>query len=226
MRKFIELLKSSLERIDYYRDQVLFIFIRKFWPQYIAPNHITWTRVFLGIAFFVLLFFYGIRDKALVLTLFIIGAFSDMLDGSVARCLKKETRFGAFLDPLADRLLLAPIAFFSLYQENKIVLLALIIAEIANALTSVYLDSKNIFVQSNIFGKTKMVLQSIVFIVILIVWPKAIPLFFIYVLWLSAIFTVLSIFLKIATAPKPIPLNKPIDKNLIKRKNGKKNKNF
>lgn len=222
MRKSLELLKSSLERIDYYRDQVLFVFIRKFWPSSIAPNHITWVRVFLGAALFVLLFFYGIRDKALILSLFIVGAFSDMLDGSVARCLKKETKFGAFLDPLADRLLLAPIAFYSLYQENKIVLLALIIAEIANAFASVYLESKNVFVQSNIFGKTKMLLQSFVFAAILIVWPQSIPLFFTQILWLSVIFTVLSVFQKITSSPEPIPLNRPIDKNLIKKQKWQK----
>jgi len=218
MRKALAWLKSFLEKIDYYRDRVLFVFIKRFWPRWITPNQLTWARVFLGIVFFVLLFFYGIKNKTLILALFTVGAFSDMLDGSVARCLKKETRFGAFLDPLADRLLLAPIAFYSLYEGNRILLLAIIMAEITNALASVYLESKNIFVQSNIFGKTKMLIQSIVFIVFLIVWPKPIPLFFVYVLWVSVIFTVFSVFLKIAASPKPLPLNKPINKNLIKKR--------
>ena len=46
-------------------------------------------------------------------------------------------------------------------------------------------------------GKTKMVLLSLVFIVILIVWPKTPSVFFIDILWISLIFSFLSIFTRI-----------------------------
>jgi len=36
--------------------------------------------------------------------LFIIGSFSDALDGYAARFLKKETRFGAMLDQISDKI--------------------------------------------------------------------------------------------------------------------------
>jgi phosphatidylglycerophosphate synthase len=228
MRNFLENLKFFLEKIDHLRDQVLFVFIKKFWSKKILPDHLSWARVFIGIIILVFLFF-GIENKLLIISLFIIGAFSDLLDGSVARFFKNETKFGAFLDPMADRVLLIPIAFYSLFLNYKILLFTLIIAEVANLLASAYLHSKDILVKSNIFGKTKMVLQSIVFAVILIMWPNPLSNLFIYILWTSAIFTILSILFKVSEIQNLTPLNKPIDKKLIKEKLTKhlhaKNKN-
>jgi len=214
MVKLLEDLKFFLEKIDHFRDQLLFVFIKKFWPEKILPNHLSWLRIFVGAGLFVFLFF-GVESKLLIISLFVFGALTDLLDGSVARFFKEETKFGAFLDPLADRILLAPIAFYSLFFEYKTLLFALIAMETINALTSSYLHSKNIFVQTNIFGKTKMVLQSFVFVVILVIWPNPLSGFFIDVLWVSAIFVVLSIF---------TTLNDPVNKNLIKEY--AKNKNI
>lgn len=56
-----------------------------------------------------------IRQKwALSLILFIFAALTDVLDGFLARLLKEETILGAYLDPVADKLLLLSgyIAFF------------------------------------------------------------------------------------------------------------------
>lgn len=47
------------------------------------------------------------------LLVFIIAAISDGLDGFIAKALKQETRLGAFLDPIADKLLLST-AFIAL----------------------------------------------------------------------------------------------------------------
>ena len=69
--------------------------------------------------------------------------------------------------------------------------------EVINAITSIFYKSKEIYLESNVFGKTKMVLQSIVFIAILIVFPNSPPEIFIDILWFSLIFTFLSIFTRI-----------------------------
>src|SRR3989338_1309542 len=42
----------------------------------------------------------------LALASFLVAGFTDLIDGSIARFLKQPTRFGAFLDPIADKLLL------------------------------------------------------------------------------------------------------------------------
>ncbi len=61
------------------------------------PNLISLSRLFLAPAFFVLP-----RVEARV-ALVIAAAASDMLDGWLARRLGSKSRFGAILDPVADR---------------------------------------------------------------------------------------------------------------------------
>ena len=46
------------------------------------------------------------RRPGLALLVFALAAFTDLLDGWVARHLKDESTLGAFLDPMADKLLL------------------------------------------------------------------------------------------------------------------------
>jgi len=198
MKKFLNNFQFALEKIDGLRDELLFLFIKPYWPRKIIPNHITYLRVVIGILLFILLFFFGIEDNFLIISLFCIGVLSDIFDGSVARGTNKVTEFGAMLDSTADRILILPIAVYSLFGLHKWLLLSLFLAEIFNALISIYYKSKEIYLESNIFGKTKMVLQSIVFVVILIVWPSSPSQFFISLLWVSIIFTFLSILSRIS----------------------------
>ncbi|MCX6724411.1 MAG: CDP-alcohol phosphatidyltransferase family protein [Candidatus Staskawiczbacteria bacterium] len=190
-------LKNFLEKIDHYRDELLFVFIKPYWPRKIVPNHITYLRVVIGVALFILLFFFGIENKTLIVSLFCIGVLTDLFDGSVARCLDKVTAFGAMLDPLADRILILPIAIYSLYESQKWLLLILLLTEALNALALIFYKSRESEIKANIFGKTKMVLLSLVFFGILEAWPDMPSMFFIDVIWFSLIFSFLSIFLKV-----------------------------
>lgn len=217
MKNFLNNLQYLLEKIDSYRDKFLFLFIKPYWPRKITPNHITWIRVFLGISLFILLFWFGIENKFLVITFFCIGALTDLIDGPVARGTNRVTEFGAMLDSTADRILIIPIAVYSLFEHHKWLLLALLLAEILNAIASIFYRSKEIYLESNIFGKTKMVLLSVVFIVILVVWPSPPDLFFIYALWFSLIFSFLSIFAKaVELNSKGHIKNKILEKQLNK----------
>ncbi|MEK7562669.1 MAG: CDP-alcohol phosphatidyltransferase family protein [Patescibacteria group bacterium] len=197
MKKLIINLQLFLEKIDSYRDKILFVFIKPYWPRKIIPNHITSIRIFIGVLLFVLLFFFSVENKTLIMSLFIIGALTDFIDGPVARGTNKVTELGAMLDSTADRILIVPIAFYSLFNFHKWLLLALILAEIVNAIFSIWYKSKEIYLESNIFGKVKMTLMSIVFIAILIVWPHLPPQLFAYLLWLTIPLSLLSIFSKI-----------------------------
>ena len=67
------------------------------------PNSLTVLRILL-VPVFVGLLVYEHYDQAL-LTL-IIAAVTDGLDGAIARMANQQTRIGAYLDPLADKLLL------------------------------------------------------------------------------------------------------------------------
>jgi len=192
MKNLLNSLRAFLEKIDHYRDELLFLFIKPFWPRKISPNQITYIRVMVGLALFVLLFWFDIKDKALIISLFCLGVLTDLFDGSVARGLNKVTEFGAMLDSTADRILVLPIAIYSLYISQKWLLLFFILTEVLNAIASIFYKSKEIYLESNIFGKTKMVLLCFVLIIILIVWPNKPSIFFIDIIWVSLIFSFLS----------------------------------
>jgi phosphatidylglycerophosphate synthase len=70
--------------------------------------------------------------------------------------------------------------------------------EVLNAVVSIFYKSKEVYMESNIYGKTKMVIQSIGFIAILITFPAEPHWIFIDLLWLSIIFTILNVFVRIA----------------------------
>lgn len=69
------------------------------------PNLLTLSRILL-IPFFVLIYvFPGKGTYILAAALFALAALTDWVDGYLARRLKQTTAFGAFLDPVADKLI-------------------------------------------------------------------------------------------------------------------------
>lgn len=206
-KSFIYDTEHFLEWLDSFRDKFLFLFIKPYWPKKIIPNHISYSRVVIGVVLAVLLFFFGIENKILIMSLFCVGVITDFIDGPVARGTSQVTEFGAMLDSTADRILLAPIAVYSLFFPHKWLLLTLLLLEVLNAATSVYYKSKEIYLESNIFGKIKMVLMSASFIALLITFPIAPPQFFIYLLWLTMPLTLLSAGTRILNIKKHAPKN-------------------
>lgn len=67
------------------------------------PNWLTILRILL-IPVFVTLLVYG--RAGLALLVFCLASLTDLLDGYIARSQGRQTRLGAFLDPMADKLLL------------------------------------------------------------------------------------------------------------------------
>jgi len=68
-----------------------------------AANQLTILRVLI-IPAFVILLIYNYHGWALVL--FVVAGLTDMLDGLIARRTGQKTTLGAWLDPMADKLLL------------------------------------------------------------------------------------------------------------------------
>ena len=72
---------------------------------YNLPNLLTLLRVIL-IPIFVGLFYYPTdRSNMFAAIVFVVAALTDLLDGYLARKLKQTTKFGAFLDPVADKII-------------------------------------------------------------------------------------------------------------------------
>lgn len=81
------------------------------------PNLLTVLRVLL-IPFFILLFYLPYHWSYMAAsTVFAIAAATDWLDGYLARRWEQSTPFGAFLDPVADKLMVA-VALVLLVQEH------------------------------------------------------------------------------------------------------------
>lgn len=71
-------------------------------------NKLTLFRVIIVPFFVFFMCFTGIEHRYLyALILFIIASITDMLDGKIARKYNMITSFGKFLDPLADKILVA-----------------------------------------------------------------------------------------------------------------------
>lgn len=76
------------------------------------PNKLTILRVImipLVMFFYLASFIPG--GKIVAIILFVVAAFTDLLDGKIARKYNMVTDFGKFLDPIADKLLVASVLF-------------------------------------------------------------------------------------------------------------------
>lgn len=76
------------------------------------PNLLTWLRILLIPLFVAILYVPGewLSEQAAnitAMTIFIAAAITDWLDGYLARKLNQQSAFGAFLDPVADKLMVA-----------------------------------------------------------------------------------------------------------------------
>ena len=88
------------------------------------PNILTWQRIMaipLLVAVYVLPWEgWSIHSRNLVATIiFVLAAITDWVDGYLARRLGQQTAFGAFLDPVADKLLVC-VALVMLLELNRV----------------------------------------------------------------------------------------------------------
>ena len=96
------------------------------------PNLVTWCRI-LMIPLIVGVFYLPeawlqAENKNIAATgIFIVAALTDWLDGYLARVLDEMSAFGAFLDPVADKLMVAGALVVLLHLERVEPLVALII---------------------------------------------------------------------------------------------------
>lgn len=68
-------------------------------------NMLTLMRIVLIPLFFVSFYLLGEYGNLIATFIFVVAAITDWLDGYLARSYNETTKFGAFLDPFADKLL-------------------------------------------------------------------------------------------------------------------------
>ena len=91
------------------------------------PNYLTIFRVIL-IPFLLISFYLEKGDvKIISTTIFVIASLTDFLDGYLSRKWSVQSRFGAMLDPIADKLLIATALCLIITEEAWLVLPSVVI---------------------------------------------------------------------------------------------------
>jgi CDP-diacylglycerol--glycerol-3-phosphate 3-phosphatidyltransferase len=98
------------------------------------PNALTATRIFLVPLLVVVLLtkfegrmIFGVRKELAGAAIFGLASLTDWLDGYLARRLNQMSAFGAFLDPVADKLIVVAALLALLYLNRVDMVVALII---------------------------------------------------------------------------------------------------
>ena len=136
-----------------------------------AANAITIARILLIPVFVVLLVSDIPYGSFLAIAVFGVAAFTDKLDGYVARSRGQITTLGQFLDPLADKLLIsaALIALVGLGKLPAWVAMVIIGREFAvTALRVVGID-QGVSIPAGALGKAKTTSQIVC--IIILMWP-------------------------------------------------------
>ncbi|MEA5510311.1 CDP-diacylglycerol--glycerol-3-phosphate 3-phosphatidyltransferase [Crocosphaera sp. UHCC 0190] len=174
------------------------------------PNIITISRL-LGLPF---LFYFlenpTVSHRWISLTIFLVAASTDWVDGYLARKLNQVTELGKFLDPLVDKLLvLGPLLSLIPWQQVPAWGVFLILSReiaIAGWRVNPKLTGNNTIQGANLWGKLKTVSQITAIALLIAPLPSTWETLSLIVFWLSVILTLVSgvIYLLPVTPPEKI----------------------
>ena len=171
------------------------------------PNVLTWLRILaiplvVGIFYLPEAWLQPSEKNQAATFLFVLAAITDWLDGWLARKLNQQSAFGAFLDPVADKLMVAAalIILVKLQRCDAAIALIIIGREIAISALREWMAqigaSKSVAVSS--IGKIKTAAQMVAIPMLLFhdrlfdlvdthYWGE-------YLLWIAGVLTVWSMF--------------------------------
>jgi cardiolipin synthase len=130
------------------------------------PNQLTLLRMGLTPLFLILLLS---RQEGGALLVFMLAALTDALDGLIARLWKQKTTLGAYLDPVADKMLLAiailgltlsefpnriPVSFAVSFLARDVIIFVIILATLFTT------ERRDLF-RPSLFGKATTLLQML-----------------------------------------------------------------
>lgn len=175
-------------------DKIFASTILKIFPSFVRPNFLTVFR-FISIPF--IIFFLLQENYFFSFWLFAISAFSDALDGAMARTRYQITDWGIVFDPLADKLLIGSVSLITISKFISPVLAGIIVLIELFLIIFSYIRFRGEIVPAKAVGKIKMILQSVgVGLLLLSVVSNLSILIIIstYILYLAIIFALLSLF--------------------------------
>ena len=147
------------------------------------PNRITLVRIFLVPILLVFLIYPRGWSPFIAATIFLIAAFTDWLDGHLARSTNQITRLGQLLDPIADKLLVtaALVTLVGRQQVPAWIVVIILCRELAVTGLRALAADQNVIIAAEAYGKFKMLfLIAGAFLLILnlpeLYWPGMIAL--------------------------------------------------
>ena len=184
------------------------------------PNILTWLRILIIpvlVAFYYLpSSWFDLQQKNLITTILFAGAaITDWLDGYLARKWNQTSAFGAFLDPVADKLMVAAalLVLVDLNRVDAIIAFIIIGREIAISALREWMakvgEAKSVAV--NFLGKIKTVSQLIA--IPLLLYDKPLGLFDpaivgTWLIYIAAVLTLVSMFYYLKLAA-PVAFKRP-----------------
>ena len=124
----------------------------------------------IAVVFMIFVLIPTIWAKVIALVLFVAGAISDLIDGKWARKQKIVTDLGAFLDPLADKMLVN-LAFLALVAMGVIpiwIFAIILVRDFAVDGMRMMAARNGITIAASFYGKLKTTLQLTALIIILL----------------------------------------------------------
>jgi len=151
------------------------------------PDYLSLSRILFTI------FFLIFKDNPLILIIILaLVVLSDVLDGYIARKLKITTKFGALIDPLADKFFVLIVLAFFLYNKEitflQFFLLTLRDLYVLVEVLITFLTKNKKTHKARIYGKITTTLQY--FLILFLILNLEIK---IYLIILTAIFGIISI---------------------------------
>lgn len=135
-------------------------------PEWITPNHITLFRI-IATPFTIALLYD--QHYALGIPVFLLVAFTDALDGAMARTRGKITPWGMMFDPLADKMLVIPTVIVLVFSHLNVILAAsIVLSEALIIILALIWRRAGHVIQANAWGKVKMFLQVFGIVVLLL----------------------------------------------------------
>ena len=159
-------------------DRFLAATVLKLVPRSITPNMITVVRFALTP---LVAYLMCSKQYTVGLIAFIVTAFTDAMDGSMARTRDQITDWGKVYDPVADKVLIATMVFIIILRYmDPWTAYMIVFIEILIVLVAWLRLKKGITVQANVWGKIKMILQVTGVIILLLSlvfsWGALLPL--------------------------------------------------
>lgn len=146
-------------------------------PRSLKPNHVTVVRMFATPILLVLLMYDEYIWGSIA---FLFVAFTDALDGAMARTRGQITEWGKVYDPLADKLLVGSIIIVLIIKQLDVYLgISILGIELLFIGSAWWRLKTGRAVQANVWGKIKMFLQVVGVIAVLLAlatdWSPLLP---------------------------------------------------